>query len=251
MIFDDNDIKALGITQQLNDEIGSARADSIKDKNEYYLMHDEKFLALVQSARSKLGLTNTEIIGEMELDDWLKKNIKLSREYLEDPDRERYIVRADGKKSTSEDPSNAFRDIVQDIANHLSLGGDWTQYISYFIVNGTSNPNSPGVYADVKILLKNIEDDGLTIKIKPGLRYEDYVKAWKVFSEHLGPPERLEKPHTNAKINQAIYEDRQAGMSYTEIAEKYFDSESPLVYKDQVVKIIRREEKRRRTNTTK
>ena len=93
------------------------------------------------------------------------------------------------------------------------------------------------------------EDNEITLRLKPGLRYEDYVAAWKALSATLGPSRRLAKPYTNVSTSSKIYEASLKGLSYGEIAKQFYPAMDKILARDRVIKIIGRERRRRESGT--
>ncbi|HMZ59604.1 MAG TPA: DUF1577 domain-containing protein, partial [Leptospiraceae bacterium] len=75
------------------------------------------------------------------------------------------------------------------------------------------------------ITVTKLDKDKITLELKPGLRREDYVNAWKAISPYLGPAEQLEKLYSNPELDTKMFQDKTNGLAYKKIAKKYYPKE--------------------------
>lgn len=174
-------------------------------KDEQYIIDSKEFKNAVSAARAKLGLVKGKRMG---------------------------VYEADLKNAVSEALKNA------------GLSDDWYSYMQDYIA--TNNPpEKPFFMHPRKIMVEEInEDNELLIRLKPGLRYEDYRKAWKVFSRPLGAGIRLNKPYTSEDIHLQMLNDKDNGLTYLEITKKHYPNADPLLNVDRVKKAVQRTRKR-------
>lgn len=196
-------------------------------KKEPYVLANDKFQTAVTSARKNLHLDTEDGIPT----DW------------------KDFYRPGGRSPNLEDTKefenfrNMYTSEVERVIKLSNLTADWHDYVTSYILN-SSAPENPLFMIPKTIRVIDMEEDGsITIKIKPGIRYSDYISAWKVFVRHLGEGNRLEKPYTNTNSN-LIYQDKVAGMTYAELAKKYFPSNAEASI-DKIKKIVSREKIRR------
>lgn len=197
-------------------------------KKEPYILADNQFKNAVRDARIRLQLDEQSIIPER----W--------KEYL----RSGSIISAD-----KEDPNYApfrakYNSEVDQVIKEASLTREWNPYVYDYMVDMIP-PKKPLFIFPKTIWVTDINEEGeILIRLKPGLRHSDYTKAWKVFARHLGNGNRLEKPYTN-KDRDAIYDDKLLGLSYRQLAVKYFPNTEISSSIDRVKKIVSREKQRR------
>ena len=168
----------------LQKEIGDYHEQSYR-KDELYIINSAKFQKAIADARKSLGLVKGKRKG---------------------------IYQADFDKAVNEALKTA------------ELTDDWRSYMEKYIAS--NNPSGEPLFLHPgKIMVKEInEDNELLIRLKPGLRYEDYVKAWNVFSRPLGEGVRLNKSYSNEEEHLTWLQDKDRGMTYMQVAEKYFPS---------------------------
>ncbi len=84
----------------------------------------------------------------------------------------------------------------------------------------------------------------IVLLLKPGLRYEDYQKAWEVFSSILGGADRLAKPYADEELSLQMLNDKNKGLTYMDITKKYYPDKDPEMNYERVKKMIQRTRKR-------
>ncbi len=205
-----------------------------KRKNVQYLIETSEFQKAIAEARKKLGFTNKQPVEEGYIYEWVVNSLDGNNNQ-----RQVYeVVQKTGKQAFDE---------VNKVLDKLHLPNEWSFFIIVYIVNGT--PPQSIAFGDVEaITVQEVKENGeLVIRLKPGLRKEDYVKAWNTFHSYLGQAKSLDKPYTNADINQQIYGDKVVGLTYAQLAKKYFASHyyrDKVSAIDKVKKIVRREKHR-------
>jgi hypothetical protein len=211
----------------------------------------EEYLEVVDPERKNAVVANT--IMQLKLGDWYDKSIRKDELYLiNSPDFKKAITEARSLLQLKGVPDDDFiYDIefdieVKGVIKKLGLTDEWTEYIRYFIAHERP-PQEQTFYGNKYIEVAGIDEEGqVMVRLKPGLRKEDYDKAWKVISRYLGPPHKKAKPYTDQELNNQIYEARQIILSYGVLAKMYFPGMNKDQAIDRVKKIVKREGQRRK-----
>lgn len=185
-----------------------SKHDKAARKNESYVINNPAFLKAVESARVKFGIED-EVIDDGEA-------INLIHVFV----RDKYPDLAYSYKGTK-----AFIDEeIAKILKATNLSEKWRPYVEEFVVN--RRPTTANVMAMIdKITVTKLDKDKITLELKPGLRREDYVNAWKAISPYLGPAEQLEKLYSNPELDTKMFQDKTNGLAYKKIAKKYYPKE--------------------------
>ena len=205
----------------LDVELGRKYEDATRKKKEKYLLSNPEFHSIIKDARRELKIPDETNIDELDIHDWLK-------EHFEWPyDR-------------------TFHDVQQKVAEQVGLGQEWGFYISAYIINNRP-PKEPyiAVMQNKGIAINNVGKNELTITLSPGLRKEDYMKAWNLFNKYLGKPKRIPKDDTESERDTHIYDDFANGMTKRELEEKYFPNQDENSRQERIIKILKRQKQRR------
>lgn len=199
--------------------IGRKLEKATLEKQESYLLERKDFLEAISEARDELGISGKAYVEELDVNDWINA---------------RY-------------DSALFYELIKSTLQRLGLGSEWSFYITMYIVNNQPpNKKYVALRSNNTMSVDGVSETGeLLIKLRPGLRKEDYLKAWEVFSDYLGTPSRVPKANTEDKRDNAIYADFNDGLTKRELASKYFPNQEELSAIDRVSKIIKRQKARR------
>lgn len=195
-------------------------------KDEPYVRASEKFVKAIEAARRRLGLENGTTP-----ESWIETlRDGVTSENLTDEDFKRFYQQ--------------FKDEIPKTLEAAELSKRWRIYVEYYIINNKPPERGEAFFFPLTMRVEDVSERGeIIVKLKPGLRYEDYTNAWKVFVKFLGTGARLNKPYTNTE-GRSMHQDKQDGMSYREIAGKYFPSIDAILAIDRVKKAVAREKKR-------
>jgi len=211
-------------------EIAKKHEDSGR-KNERYIISSEKFQSAVNTARRNLGFINDEHIDEINIQQWAVQQMSL-REVSETSNKKYFNY------------LKKFSDEISTATKNAGLPKQWEFYVACFVVN--KEPPKSQVFTNSEYLVvENISDNGdIAIKLRPGLRQDDYYRAWKPLGKYLGSGKRLDKAYSSESTRKLIYEDKLSGLSYRDVAKKHFPNSDIILATDRVKKIIIREKKR-------
>ncbi len=225
--YEDDDFRATELNQQLDYLLAEKHEKSAR-KYESYLINRPDFKTAIKKTRAKLLITNTEPKDEY------------AGEYGP-------IVIANAfydLKKPIKNPQEMFDNSVTDILKQFELSENWRRYIEAFIVNGYA-PKAELLVTLDKIRAQKVNSHGqITLVLKPGLRHEDYIKAWKGFEQYLGPSARLKKPFHDAENSLKLSDLKKSGKSYTELAKEVYPNMDIDMARDRVKKIIKRANQR-------
>ena len=214
----------------------------IEQKLEYYLQEkdqkklkidekriiaDEQFQAAITRARKELGIEYDYLDYEPDLDDWIVE--LLTGKKIDE------VVRYSEKYQDSLEKYNRVAWAATEEAN-LPYG--WHSWVIAYIAMDRP-PEEAVIEPDLveKIEIIGMDDNSLIIRLNKGLRAEEYRNAWKAFSDFLRQSS-VYQPHRHLLKHQ-IYLDRENGMTYRQLADKYFPNESDRqASEDKVKKII-------------
>lgn len=200
-------------------------------KDERYVIKNEKFQKAVATARKNLGFTNQEPVDSEATTLWAVTNI------------------SDGKVKDRNDDNYSkykeqFDEEVMKAIRSAGLHDDWKHYMREYIVNQQS-PQKPLFIFPKNIWIDDVTETGeLIIRLKPGIRYEDYIAAWRVFSRSLGTGKRFKKRRDNDELDIQMVLDKADGLSYRDIALKYFPKTDPVLNIEKIKKRVQRAKKR-------
>ena len=191
--------------------------------------------------------TNRKFENDILRNEHLKEGIKtLRKRYDIKPSSDLDITFLGGQYTVySEDNKpTVYPSLDNDVATLLAsckIVNDWQEYIVHYIFTD-SKPIRP-VFASYKtISIEAIENGEILVRLKPGLRREDYISVWRQLKPLLGEAKRLQKPLTNADENIKILslkdDDKK---SYSQIAKICYPNMDVEQAKDKVKKIVKRE----------
>jgi hypothetical protein len=139
--------------------------------------------------------------------------------------------------------SEKFKKCVDKLMQNTGLPNHWREYVIAYITGQPIDKESLTVFTNEHILLESIDDNSLTVKIKKGTRYDEYIKAWDSLSKHLGKGRRKDSSRDNAARDLQMYHSfYYRGLSLKEIAKLYLNTDVEYGV-DTVKKAIRRQKK--------
>lgn len=199
--------------------IGRKMEKATLEKQESYLLERKDFLEAISEARDELGISGKAYIKELDVNDWINAHYD----------------------------SVSFYGLIKSTLQKLGLGNEWNFYITMYVVNNQPPDRKyAALRSNSSMSVDGVSETGeLLIKLRPGLRKEDYLKAWEAFSSYLGSPSRLPKFNTESNRDKAIYADFNNGLTKRELASKYFPNQEELSAIDRVSKILKRQKARR------
>jgi hypothetical protein len=204
-------------------------------KKEPYIRNDPDFRASVIALRDKLGISTTPDRTDKSYreDHWVVE--QMTHQKIDDlslKDINRYY--------------RLFYDGVSKILGEHKLSEAWRNYTEDCVVSKLDPEISRVTFPTAKnIRIEDINADGeVLLRLRPGLKREDYERAWHVISKPLGEAPRLDKSYSNVKRNQQMLQDKESGMTYKEIAKKHYPSQDPELIIETIRKAIYRERKR-------
>lgn len=199
--------------------IGRKKEQATLRKQEEYLLDRKEFPEAIANARNQLDIKKNTKIDELDINDWINKNV---------------------------DPQ-LFHKVIKSTLEELRLTSEWGFYITVYVINNQPpDKKYVSLHPMNNISVESVETDGeLIVRLKPGLRKEDYLKAWEAFSDHLGKPQRLPKANTESKRDSKIHKEFKDGATRRMLARKYFPNQDEITGIEKVVKIIKRQRTRR------
>ncbi len=208
---------------------------------------------IIETARKKLGITTKALmtIGKSHGLLQRKDGVIGAKNYYpitEDKYLELVIahIKSGSKTMTDKQAKDSFYAVVDEVLVRTGLSEEWRDYVAVFIVtNMPPSKNYPAPYPFIKV--QDVGDEFVTIKLRRGIRYEEYVTAWAALAEFLGLGRRKAKKRDEqtAAIHAQMYGKREFyGLTYRQLAEE-FGIERLTVddAKDYVKKVIKRQKK--------
>lgn len=118
--------------------------------------------------------------------------------------------------------------VVEKILKESSLDKSWYVIVENIILNGRHPDEAYSVNVPVSVSIADIAPNGdVIIRVAKGSTKQEYVKAWEKVSRFTGKPARQPKTNSdNKERDLGIIRDRNAGMTTTQIASKYFPGQS-------------------------
>ena len=196
-------------------------------KNAHYLIKREDFKQSIRAAQKALGLDKNPSDAHSALMWAFTTTPRTNNDNWEEKVNARYDL-----MQTS----------VNEVIKEYNLGREWKGFIEGLLLQSSLN-DRPWMPLALKLEVVSVVDGEILIKLRPGLRYEEYHDAWKQIAPILGKGQRLNKPYTNHSEHLKMYEDKMAGMTYKEISEKYYPN-NPSENFEKVKKAILRIKKR-------
>ena len=201
--------------------------------NEKPVISSDRFLTAILEARKNLNFTNTDTVDEGLIEEWVVS--QLSNGKVQKPTDSGYF-----------DLLRRFFEEVSIVAKKAKLPEKWETYIAYYIVNQRSpRAFAFGMPKDIETVSVN-QSGELLIRLKPNLRYEDYIGAWKVFSKRLGQGKPLKKTRPQGERDDEILKNKD-DLSQRQLARKYFPNQAEDDIEGTIKKIqqiIKRQRKR-------
>ena len=139
--------------------------------------------------------------------------------------------------------SKEFKDCIDKLMQDTSLPNRWREYAIAYITGQSVSKKNLTLSTNEHILLEKIDDNSLTIKIRKGVRYDEYIKTWGSLSKHLGKGRRKDSTRDNAVRDLQMYHSfYYRGLSLKEIAKLYLNTDVEYGV-DTVKKAIRRQKR--------
>ena len=234
----DFDPDARRMNFMLSSVIGSDKQIQYTDSK--HVVKEKSFLKAVKNARKELGLTDfypdTEDEGKISL--WLMG--KLAGQKI-------------GFRTISEDKYREYDQMIYEVITQANeeakLQYGWYAFTEAFIALG-KEPKTIKPIHTMKMEAVGISEDrnSIVLRLDRGLSAEDYRKAWNKLKWFLNKPSTA--PVYADLLKNKIYLDRQNGMTYGDLAKKYFpyeygkDLDDKTDYaRDKVKKIVARYKK--------
>jgi len=226
--YSDFDEPVSRIEQKLSYYLESKDQEKLRI-DEKYILADDQFQDAIREVRKELSVDEDYLEYEDDLDDWIVEHItgkplssvrKYSNEY--------------------HDALEKYNKLAWIATEKANLPYGWHEWVRIYIATDRPPQNitiEPDV--DEKIEIIGIDSNSLIIRLNKGLRPNEYRSAWKAFSDFLRQPSEY-RPRSD-RLKNRIYLDRQKGLTYKEIADKYYpgDEDRFMAY-DKVKKIIKR-----------
>ncbi len=196
----------------LQSELNSSQTISQADIK--HVISDKSFMRAVNAARESLGLMDyyPENGNEDDIDHWLLLHVAGGNESLRiSVLKHREIQR--------------FIDtVILQAINTANLQSGWFAYMGAYIALGKPPKSLKPIYAQ-RIHAEDVSGDNnsVLIRMDKGLSSDEYKKAWKALKKFLQKPSSG-KIHAEVTKNK-IYLDRIKGLSYGQIAKKYYPDE--------------------------
>jgi hypothetical protein len=159
------------------DELFSSENEENERAYELYVTQSERFKLAINTARARLGIENVRVpfgFEEDYIDDWIVANVK------------------------SADPAHTYQKAIEKVLTDTGLPLKWRNYIKIYLITGMS-PSSNVFPSTSYIEVLEINEKNTTLSIKSGIRYEEYIAAWKVLSKVLGKARRKVKKRDEDK----------------------------------------------------
>jgi hypothetical protein len=204
---------------KLDVAIGRDMEESLLIKNETYLLDNKDFIKTINVARNKLNITDDNYVDELDINNWISVNYE----------------------------PKSFYDVVKEVLKSLNLGSEWSFYITVYVVNNKPpDKKYSSIRSNTGISIERLSESGeLIIKLSPGLRRNDYLKAWDIFRYYLGSSSRLPKTNLESERDNAIFNDFNNGATKRKLANKYFPNQDGISSMEKISKILKRQKDRR------
>lgn len=220
------------------DELFSDDNEDIERSYELYIISSDKFTKAIVNARKKLSLES--FISKKNGTKAHAKDFKHLMNY-----DDRSVVDIVVKESSGLSKEK-FYEVVDVAVNEAGLPAKWREYIAIYIIK--QRPPQFNVFPPNRyISVEEIEDDTVTLKIKKGLRYEQYLKSWQALSVFLGKGTRkLKTPNEETRIRDLQMHGKREtyDSTYRQLADEYINSAINIDdAKDTVKKAYKRQKK--------
>lgn len=204
---------------KLDIAIGRDMEESLLTKNETYLLDNKNFIKNIKAARNKLNIVDDNYVDELNMNNWISVNYE----------------------------PRTFYDAVKKVLKSLNLGSEWSFYITVYVVNNQPpNKKYSSIRSNTGISIERLSESGeLIIKLSPGLRKNDYLKAWDIFRYYLGSSSRLPKNNLESERDNTIFNDFTNGVTKRKLANKYFPNQDSISSIEKISKILKRQKDRR------
>lgn len=226
----DQDMRILALNTVLHRVLHETHTKS-ELRDEEYILNSLEFKQAVAKARKALGLhsVNKELQEAYDSTDMIIGTLHYNEHK--------------GTKM-SDDDYDSHQDfmyrVIKDALRDSGLSRNWGAYMKDYIAF-QKPPTEKFIYIpkDIEVIDFN-NDKEITIKLRPGLRYEDYRKSWGAFKKILGSGNRLNKSYGDKDLTLNMLKDHKNGMSYKEITQKYYPNTDPIFNLAKVKKAVQR-----------
>jgi hypothetical protein len=179
------------------------------------VIKEQSFLTAIANARKKLGLDTyfPDTADEDDIDDWLDGKVK-----------EQLSASEQQSKDVLQICWRIIDEAVLSAIKEANLQYLWYQFVRAYIALG-KKPKTIKPKKKLKIYAESFSEnlDSVQLRLEKGLTAEDYRKAWTRIKRYLNQPNTTAVRAENTK--NMIFLDRQNGMTYGQLAEKYFPNE--------------------------
>lgn len=222
----------------LESELGGNK--DIAHTDTKHVIAEESFIKAINKARKELGLDDfySDTEDEEKISNWLMSKLagkKIGLKTISEEEWLNYLHRID--------------DVIFQVIKEANLQSGWYAYVEAFVALGKA-PKTIDPIHRLKIYVEGVSEDknSLVIRLDKGLSSEDYKKAWSSLKRFLLKPSTA--PVYADVLKNKVYLDHKNGMTYGELAKKYFpheygnDKDSKTDYaRDKVKKIVARYKK--------
>lgn len=228
------DLRARRINGLLDTELKGLRTIGSADIK--HVIAEKSFTKAIQEARDSLDLKDyyPDTAPEEDIDHWILLQVAGGIEKLK------------SAKAKHQELQRFIDNVIFYAVDAANLQSGWFTYVQAYIALGkppvSALPTNPN-----RIFVESVSDDNnhLLVRLERGLSAEEYRTAWKAFKDFVNKP-------TNGQVyaevtKNKIYLDRLNGMSYGQLAKKYYpneyekDTENKTDYtRDKVKKIVAR-----------
>jgi hypothetical protein len=203
-------------------------------RDEQFILKSLRFKRAIDDGRKRLGFSKSyKVPKDSDPSDFAIGLLHFNEHHGQDMTDDDYI--AHRKHFISE---------VIKTTKEAGLSDSWRVYIEHYIVFNYPPEDKYLTIPKYIEVIDFIPKQEITLKLRAGLRYSDYQKAWEAFKNTLGQGKRLSKEYGDKEMTLRMLEDHNSGMSYKDITVKYYPNNDPVFNQDRVKKAIQRTRKR-------
>lgn len=232
---EDYDPIARRMNYWLEMELGGNK--NIQRSDTQHVIKEQSFINAVENARKALGLADyyPDTSDEDGIFDWIMSRLAGKELGFRTIPEEEWLKH-----------NHRILKVISRAVEEANVPSGWFSYMEAFVALGKAPKTITPVHR-LKIYVEGVSEDrnSLLIRLDKGLSSDDYKKAWNRLKRFLSKPSTA---HVFADVlKNKVYLDRQKGMTYGELAKKYFpyeyarDQDEKTDYaRDKVKKIIAR-----------
>lgn len=207
------DAEARRINMYLESALNGGKTISSADIK--HVIKEKSFTQAAENARTALGLAGSypKSSNEDEIDFWLLCEIVGGRAKL---------------KSLSSSKHKEYQRFIDHVIfqalHEANLQSGWFEFMEAFIVLG-KEPKSIAPTQSQSIYAEHVSENknSVLVRLDKGLTADEYRKAWSGLKKFLQKPSTAQI--TADLLKNKIYLDRLNGLSYGQLAEKYYPNE--------------------------